>query len=267
MSWAVTEEAVRAIRALAADLCKTKTFLEQQVSALNGCFQEQADGLGPHARYIRELLEEAEAAAQDASLPVRKLALKLERAAVIRESLLAKDPYGGGAKGGGYVKIDGVRHRTDDNGTPYARRDSESGQYGLLPNNSYQLSGYTYETNSGGSVSRVTGKLRLKGEGKRKALNDTVPGMLPGDERGHLIGDQFAGSNRIGNLVAMGFDVNRSEYRSLEESWARDLEAGKRVEVDIQPLYEEGAQRPAVFVVSWETDGAPDIALFENYDE
>lgn len=64
------------------------------------------------------------------------------------------------------------------------------------------------------------------------------------DDGGHLIATQFGGSPGLDNLVAENSFINRSQYKQLENAWARDLAAGNRVIVNIEPYYGGDTERP-----------------------
>lgn len=153
------------------------------------------------------------------------------------------------------VEIDGESYRTDDNGVPYARQNPETKEFELLPNSKYTLNGYVYYTDGLGRQIKVEGRLHLKEEDGRKPINEDVPDKTPGDERGHLIGDRFDGSNLRGNLVAMSFDLNRSEYKALENKLGKALESGSEVTVKIEPKYEGDSKRPTKIIVTYTIDG------------
>lgn len=164
-----------------------------------------------------------------------------------------------------YVKIDGERYRTDDNGNIYQKRNPETGVYEGIPNTSYDLNGYHYETDSKGRIKKAGGILQEKNHDGRPTINDAVDGMQENDEKGHLIGDQFNGSNLNGNLVAMDFDVNRSDYKMLEEKLSKCVnEEHKTVEYSIEPKYEGDSNRPTKFVVKYTIDGETFKETFKN---
>lgn len=56
---------------------------------------------------------------------------------------------------------------------------------------------------------------------------------LPGDDGGHLIGARFDGHGENINLVPQNSNLNRSAWKRMENSWAREIEAGRQVDVDI----------------------------------
>lgn len=63
-------------------------------------------------------------------------------------------------------------------------------------------------------------------------------GKQPDDHAGHLAGDRFGGSPELDNLVSQLKGVNLSDYRRIENQWARALSpqrAGgpEKVSVDV----------------------------------
>lgn len=132
--------------------------------------------------------------------------------------------------------------------------------YSLKPNELYEVNKYSYETDRYGRIKRCEGHLRLE-KGKRNTAHQTMAGgeyRLETDEGGHLIGRRFGGSERVDNLVPMGQNVNRYEYKELEDEWAKELEAGNKVDVKISCKYEAESTRPKAFIVKYkvtERDG------------
>ena len=57
-------------------------------------FEGNEDGLGHHSSSIRDLIEEVEQTESEAALPVKKLVLKLLKAAKIRQAHIDNNRYG-----------------------------------------------------------------------------------------------------------------------------------------------------------------------------
>lgn len=96
-SWQVSEEAVRAIRSTSAQLEKAVEKTAREEGLLAAVFEENEDGLGAHAAAIRTLLEELRTLEKEAEMPVKKLMLRLQRAAFIRQRHIDQNAYGGGS--------------------------------------------------------------------------------------------------------------------------------------------------------------------------
>lgn len=50
----------------------------------------------------------------------------------------------------------------------------------------------------------------------------------------------------------------------MENKWAKALEEGKEVTVDINPVYEAGSKRPTKFVARYTIDGQQCQRIFRN---
>ena len=151
----------------------------------------------------------------------------------------------------------------DDNGEPYAYDGV------LLPNSEYDLNGYHYKTDSNGRIVEVSGTLKPKTHDGRKPLNAKMDDIAWGDQRedddrGHLIADQFDGSNDAGNLTAQNKDINRKEVKDFEQQLAKEVAAGKKVEVKITVVYEGDSNRPSAYIYDCKIDGKPVKKIFKN---
>jgi hypothetical protein len=124
----------------------------------------------------------------------------------------------------------------------------------LKPNVEYTTpAGYTYRTDDKGRIVNAEGKLNL-GEAKRNNHAQKVAGRedrLLDDEGGHLIATIFKGSGSLDNLVPMNGNLNKGEWKKLENMWRKQLEKGKLVEVKIKPVYKGESQRPVSFDIEY----------------
>lgn len=126
---------------------------------------------------------------------------------------------------------------------------------------------YKYTTDSQGRISRVEGELKLQ-KGKRNSNAQREIGQKK-DDGGHLIANRFGGSGEIDNLVPQNKHLNRSggEWYKMEQEWANALKEGKKVEVDIQPIYSGTSTRPDSFSVHYKIDGKETIRRMANPKE
>jgi hypothetical protein len=53
------------------------------------------------------------------------------------------------------------------------------------------------------------------------------------------------------NHFAQNSNFNRGAYRAIEDGWAKDLKAGKRIFVDIVPHYTGQSTRPDNLTIQW----------------
>lgn len=137
----------------------------------------------------------------------------------------------------------------------------------LKPNAKYKSgeNGYIYETNSiGDIVSAKTNNLQIKTHEGRLPHNPNTPGKLERDHAGHLFGDRFGGSPELDNLVSQAKKVNLSVYKKIENTWAKAIEQGKKVTVDIKISYSNGSSRPTSFEVKYTINGVPYFEKITN---
>lgn len=131
----------------------------------------------------------------------------------------------------------------------------------LKPNVTYQTGEheYLYNTNERGNICWArTGDgegLQLKTHEGRLQHNPNSPGKLPGDQAGHVIGDRFGGSPELDNILSQLGKSNQGSYKQLENQWARALENGQNVQVDIRTYYHPDGVRPKSYYIRYWIDG------------
>ena len=83
---------------------------------------------------------------------------------------------------------------------------------------------------------------------------------------GHLIASMFNGIGEPANLVPMGKILNGSggKWYKMEMEWAKALDSGKKVEVNIKPIYSGSSKRPDSFEVSYSVDGKQFERIMKN---
>lgn len=161
---------------------------------------------------------------------------------------------------------DGRKCYYDDNGELY-RIDAD-----LLPNHTYEINGYQYETDDEGRIISAGGNLKLKDREGRLPIRDSLEDIGKGDEkedddRGHLIGDQFNGSNGLENMIPQDAEINRNDYKNFENELAKAVKEGKEVYVKVEPVYEGDSHRPTALVVTYSIDGEENVRIFPNNTE
>ncbi|KZE69570.1 hypothetical protein AV545_22130 [Paenibacillus jamilae] len=115
---------------------------------------------------------------------------------------------------------------------------------------------YSYETDGLGRLNKFeTDNLQLTKRESRLDHNPKTPGKKSGDHAGHLAGDRFGGSPELDNLVSQSRKVNLSQYKKIENQWAKALKDGKEVKVKVDIEYEGDSLRPSKFNVQYEIDG------------
>jgi len=161
---------------------------------------------------------------------------------------------------------DGKTYYYDANGNLY-RVDND-----LVPNNQYELNGYKYETDENGRIISAEGDLHLKDRDGRLPIKDSIEDVGKGDQkatddRGHLIGDQFDGSNGLENLVPQDANINRNDFKNFENELAKEVKDGKTVHVKVEPVYDGDSHRPSAIVVTYSIDGEESVRVFPNDKE
>jgi hypothetical protein len=195
---------------------------------------------------------------------------------------IAEEAAEAGAKKTGREAVEEMMEHADDGGVPIVEVGDEvidltPGSKGgwnkalnetLKPNAKYKVGNKIYETDELGRVNRVSGELELGKlgrngyqQGKSVTLKDGTKGL---DEGGHLIGHQFKGAGEQINYVPMKESLNQGAWKKMEMDWAKDLEAGKKVEVDINPIYDGISKRPTEIEVFYKIDGKEYMKVFPN---
>ena len=137
----------------------------------------------------------------------------------------------------------------------------------LRPNIRYQAGEfeYIYQTDDLGRLTNWDAEeLHLTERTKRLPHDSKSPGKLSGDEAGHMAGDRFGGSPGKDNVVSQLRKVNLSDYKKLENQWAKALEEGKDVSVSVKLNYVGDSLRPDSFEVFYKIDGKPTFKNIPN---
>ncbi|MCR5255916.1 MAG: DNA/RNA non-specific endonuclease, partial [Acetatifactor sp.] len=137
----------------------------------------------------------------------------------------------------------------------------------LEPNITYKTGehDYIYRTNENGLIVNAhADDLQLKLHDGRLSHDPNTLGKEAGDHAGHLFGDRFGGSPELDNLVSQSKEVNLSEFKVIENQWAKALDEGKSVAVDIKVNYDAGSVRPASFDITYIIDGEESFKKIYN---
>ncbi|NBJ70637.1 hypothetical protein D1839_14305 [Roseburia sp. 1XD42-34] len=137
----------------------------------------------------------------------------------------------------------------------------------LKPNIKYRTGEYNYQykTDQFGRLTEFNAEdLKLTERVIRLPHKSNTPGKEDGDHAGHLAADRFGGSPELDNLVTQSSSVNLSKYKKLENIWARAIEEGKNVSVNVKVNYEGNSLRPSSFDIEYEIDGRMRFTSIEN---
>lgn len=150
----------------------------------------------------------------------------------------------------------------DDSGNLYREGDQ------LLPNTEYEVNGYRYKTDADGRIVSAAGKLKLREPDYDRNMEEVkhLEGQdyKDGDDRGHLIGHQFGGSDKLENLVPMDAKLNQGDFAKLEKTLANAVKDGANVKLKVEPVYDGNSRRPSEFRVSYSIDGDRETTVFRN---
>ncbi|MDT8759092.1 DNA/RNA non-specific endonuclease [Sphingomonas psychrotolerans] len=124
---------------------------------------------------------------------------------------------------------------------------------------------YNYYIDAGSDFRRVFGLLTLTDAPKRSRKSQReVPERGPKDDGGHYVAPRFSGPTDWFNHFAQDLHINRGAYRVMEDQWYKAAAAGKKVFIDIRPVYPQGSRRPSEVQVTWYINGERDFQRFKN---
>ena len=150
----------------------------------------------------------------------------------------------------------------EDLKNPYLFSEHPAGEYEYSENDYGGLiaSGSLYLTDN--PVRDNAAQAAAGGEMRRG--NDSEWGP---DDGGHLIGARFGGSSGPENLTAQNRNLNRGDYKAMENRWAAHLDAGDKVFVYVET---DQPQRPEVYMgyaIYESQEGMRDYEYFHMVNE
>ncbi len=162
--------------------------------------------------------------------------------------------------------LGGKTYYYDDNGDLYRVEND------LAPNIKYEINKYKYKTDDQGRIISADGMLHMKNREGRLSIRDSIEDIgkgdqKEGDDRGHLIGDQFDGSNGLENMVPQDANINRNDFKNFENELAREVKDKKNVRVTIEPTYDGDSRRPEAIVVTYFIEDEESVRIFPNGQE
>ncbi len=153
----------------------------------------------------------------------------------------------------------------DDNGVKYREGDN------LIPNNEYEVRGYRYKTDGKARIVEASGKLKMKAPNYKRDMENVRhkegQEYRDTDDRGHLIGHQFGGSDRLENLVPMDAKLNQGGFAKLERTLADAVKDSADVRLKVEQIFDGDSNRPSEFRVTYSIDGDKDVVVFKNESE
>lgn len=134
------------------------------------------------------------------------------------------------------------------------------------PTTLIRKNGYAFTLDASDRTRRAKGELHVS-PAPRSTTNQLRAGgadRLHLDDGGHFIASRFNGPKDAFNHFAQNRNFNRGAYRTLEETWAKELKAGKHVSVDITASYQGNSRRPYKLFVRWTINGYTRNRNFKN---
>jgi LysM repeat protein len=124
--------------------------------------------------------------------------------------------------------------------------------------------GYDYQIDAIGRTRMVYGVLHFGPSKRSRRSQAGVEDRRADDDGGHYIAVRFDGPGDRFNHFAQNANFNRGAYRIIEDGWAADLRAGRRVFVDIKAVYVGTSKRPNRVNVTWYVEGQKRFKSFPN---
>ena len=84
------------------------------------------------------------------------------------------------------------------------------------------------------------------------------------DDGGHLIANILNGPGEQLNYLPQTVGLNRGKWKTMETAWVDALKAGRKVEVEIVPVFSGNSKRPVKFEVEYWIDGKYKFLEFDN---
>jgi filamentous hemagglutinin len=93
---------------------------------------------------------------------------------------------------------------------------------------------------------------------------DVKDGVRGTDQGGHIVGSRFFGPGEQINLYPMSSSLNLSEWKAMENGWAKAMVEGKDVKIEVNAIYSGTSARPIRFRVIQEINGEETVFNFIN---
>ena len=137
----------------------------------------------------------------------------------------------------------------------------------LKLNSAYDIDGYVYKTDDYGRVASAEGDVAKQArdrltsqQGKSVEIKDGIDG----DEGGHIFGARFNGPGEQINYWPQRGNLNKGPWKQMEDKWAKAINEGKTVRVEIKAIFEGTSKRPSAFEVNYWIDGVKKPEFFSN---
>jgi hypothetical protein len=183
---------------------------------------------------------------------------------------------GGGGAGGSWETTEDLAHRRRAE-LRAARKTNELSGGATAPKverlatrrgwRNIEANGHVWTVDEAGATREINGTIDLSVTARRSRRAQRQAGgsdRRTSDDGGHYVARRFGGSPTTFNHFAQDSNFNRGRWRMLEEEWARDSRAGKRIEYRMVPVFEDSSRRPSYINVWWWVDGMEKSLRFPN---
>jgi filamentous hemagglutinin len=89
-------------------------------------------------------------------------------------------------------------------------------------------------------------------------------GVQGQDDGGHLIANILNGPGEQINYLPQTINLNRGNWKTMENTFSEALQKGSKVEVEIKPIFSGTSKRPTKFEVEYWIDGKYKFVEFDN---
>jgi len=138
----------------------------------------------------------------------------------------------------------------------------------LVKNMRYEVDGIIYQSDELGRVLTTTADLddiaRVRLGNQQIRAVDVKDGVRGVDQGGHIVGSRFFGPGEQINLYPQSANLNQGPWKTMENSWADAMVAGKDVKIEVKAIFEGPSKRPMKFEVEHWIDGKYKLEKFDN---
>jgi len=138
----------------------------------------------------------------------------------------------------------------------------------LVKNMRYEVDGIIYQSDELGRVLTTTADLddiaRVRLGNQQIRAVDVKDGVRGVDQGGHIVGSRFFGPGEQINLYPQSANLNQGPWKTMENSWADAMVAGKDVKIEVKAIFEGSSKRPMKFEVEHWIDGKYKLEKFDN---
>ena len=138
----------------------------------------------------------------------------------------------------------------------------------LVKNMRYEVDGIIYQSDELGRVLTTTADLddiaRVRLGNQQIRSVHVKDGVRGADQGGHIVGSRFFRPGEQINLYPQSANLNQGAWKTMENTWADGMVAGKDVKIEVEAVFSGASKRPDSFKVKYTIDGQPFQENFVN---